>query len=151
MKYWIFSESFTYVASKLFQLLWYMSWILLIFSRNTLLWIHPVLLLQRIAELSPPSYILYTLVSTVYSKVYRLGGETDSAIRWRKRTACDVVERLSGSWSLRTFLKLSFKMRSIFCEFVCYNKKLCVNKPTSFFSNNTSQKVNKKMTRQQLK
>ena len=26
-------------------------------------------------------------------KVYRLGGETDSAIRWRKRTSCDVGER----------------------------------------------------------
>ena len=56
-----FSESFTNVASKLFQLLWYMSWITLIFSRNALQWIHTVLLLQRIAELSPPSYILYTL------------------------------------------------------------------------------------------
>ena len=31
------------------------------FSRNALEWIHTVLLLQRIAELSPPSYILYTL------------------------------------------------------------------------------------------
>ena len=27
------------------------------------------------------------------TKVYRLGGETDSAIRWRKRTSCDVGER----------------------------------------------------------
>ena len=31
--------------------------------------------------------------NTVCSKVYRLGGETDSAIRWRKRTSCDVGER----------------------------------------------------------
>ena len=31
--------------------------------------------------------------NTVYIKVYRLGGETDSAIRWRKRTSCDVGER----------------------------------------------------------
>ena len=31
--------------------------------------------------------------SRVPIKVYRLGGETDSAIRWRKRTACDVSER----------------------------------------------------------
>ena len=29
----------------------------------------------------------------VTSKVYRLGGETDSTIRWRKRTSCDVGER----------------------------------------------------------
>ena len=56
-----FSESFTNVASKLFELLWYMSWIYLTFSRNALQWIHTVLLLQQIAELSPPSYILYTL------------------------------------------------------------------------------------------
>ena len=27
------------------------------------------------------------------AKVYRLGFKTDSAIRWRKRTACDVGER----------------------------------------------------------
>ena len=64
----------------------------------------------------------------VLPKVYRLGGETDSAIRRRKRTVCAVVERLSGSWLLRTFLKISLKMPSIFCEFVCYNRKLCVNK-----------------------
>ena len=30
---------------------------------------------------------------TVSLKVYRSGGETDSAIRWRKRTSCDVGER----------------------------------------------------------
>ena len=30
---------------------------------------------------------------TILTKVYRLGGETDSAIRWRKRTSCDVGER----------------------------------------------------------
>ena len=59
-----FSESFTNVTSKLFELLWYMSWILLFFSRNALQWIHTILLLQRIAELSPPSYILYTLGTT---------------------------------------------------------------------------------------
>ena len=35
------------------------------FSRNALEWIHTILLLQRIAELRPPSYILYTLVSAV--------------------------------------------------------------------------------------
>ena len=28
-----------------------------------------------------------------WTKVYRLGGETDSAIRRRKRTSCDVGER----------------------------------------------------------
>ena len=39
-----------------------MSWIILFLSRKALLWIHPVLPLQRISELSPPSYILYTLI-----------------------------------------------------------------------------------------
>ena len=42
-------------------------------------------------------------------------------------------------------------MNSIFCEFVCNNRKLCVNKPISFFSYNTGPNVNKKMTHQQLK
>ena len=78
-------------------------------------------------------------------------GETDFAIRWRKRIACDVIERFCWSWLLRTFLKLSLKMPSIFCELVCYNRKLCVIKPISFFSYNTSPNVNKKTTRQQLK
>ena len=58
-----FSESFTNVASKLFELLWYISWILLI---------PPVLLLQRIAALSPPSYILYTLyLPVIYTSLLR--------------------------------------------------------------------------------
>ena len=60
-----FSESFTNAASKLFELLRYMSWILLIFPRNALQWIHLVLLLQRIAELNPHSNILYTLEQIV--------------------------------------------------------------------------------------
>ena len=64
IKHWFFSESFTNVASKLFELLWYMSWIPLIFSRNAVQWIHTVFL-QRIGELSPPSYILYTLLHIV--------------------------------------------------------------------------------------
>ena len=62
------SESFTNVVSKLFELLWYMSWIYLTFSRNALQWIHTVLL-QQIAELSPPSYILYTLPTPCKIKV----------------------------------------------------------------------------------
>ena len=82
--------------------------------------------------------------------MYRLGGETDSAIRWRKRTG-DVGERNRGSWLLRTFLKPLLKMPSFFCEFGCYNRILCVNKPKSLFSNNTDPNVNKKMTHQQLK
>ena len=57
-----FSECFTNVAFKLFELLWYMSSIPLFFSRNALKWTHTVLLLQQIAELSPPTYILYTLI-----------------------------------------------------------------------------------------
>ena len=36
-------------------------------------------------------------------------------------------------------------MPSIFCEFVCYNRELCVNKPISFFSDNTGPNVNKKI------
>ena len=60
-----FRKFHIHVASKLFELLWYMSWIPLIISRNTFKWIHTVLLLKRIAELSPPSYILYTLVVVV--------------------------------------------------------------------------------------
>ena len=34
INYWILSESFTNVASKLFELLWYISWIPLSFWRN---------------------------------------------------------------------------------------------------------------------
>ena len=41
-------------------------------------------------------------------------------------------------------------MISIFCEFGCYNRKLCVNKPINFFAYNTGPNVNKKMTHQQL-
>ena len=47
---------------------------------------------------------------------------------------CDVAERYSGSWLLRTFLKPSLKISSVFSEFGCCNRKLCVNKPISFFS-----------------
>ena len=53
---------------------------------------------------------------------------------------CDVAERYSGSWLLRTFLKPSLKMTYIFCEFGCYDRKLCVTLA-----------LNKKMTHQQLK
>ena len=35
----------------------------------------------------------FTEHAIILSKVYRLGGETDSPIRWRKRTSCDVGER----------------------------------------------------------
>ena len=69
----------------------------------------------------------------------------------KKKNWCDVTERYSWSWLLRTFLKLSLKMPSIFCEFGCCNRKLCVNKPISFFSYNTGPNVNKKMTHQQQK
>ena len=51
----------------------------------------------------------------------------------------------------RTFLKPLLKMPYIFCEFGCYNRKLFVNTPISFFSYNTGPNVNKKMTHQQLK
>ena len=111
-----------------------------IFKANTEFWNH-----NKIVGIS------FRITAPSIIKVYILGGETDSAIRWRKRTAYDVVERLSGSWLLRTFLKLSLKMPYIFWEFVCCNRKLCVNKPISFFSYNTGSNVNKKMTRQQLK
>ena len=111
-------------------------------------WVHPPL---RVApDRCMPGVESIAMIS-VRTKVYRLGGESDSAILWRKRTARDVVERFSGSWLLRTFLKLSLKMPSIFCEFVCYKRKLCVNNPISLFSYNTGPHVNKKMTRQQLK
>ena len=83
-------------------------------------------------------------------KMYRLGGETDSAIRWRKRTG------VMSAWGtekpvVKNFLKPLLKMPFFFCEFGCYNRKLCVNKPISFFSNNTDPNVKKKMTHQQLK
>ena len=35
---------------------------------------------------------------------------------------------------IKTFLKPSLKMPSIFCEFGGHNIKLCLNKPISFFS-----------------
>ena len=73
--------------------------------------------------------------SAVYSSVIVLGfeyctnfslivprGETDSAIRWRKRTGVTSPrETEEAGWLLRTFLKPSLKMPSIFCEFGCYN------------------------------
>ena len=76
------------MASKLFELLWYMSWIPLIFSRNAFQWIHTVLLLQLIAELSPPSYIIYTLVSTVngYEWLQMNGYEMDTYERLENST-----------------------------------------------------------------
>ena len=52
----------------------------------------------------------------------------------KKNNWCGITERDRGSWLLRTFLKLPLKMPSIFCEFWCYNRKLCVNTPISFFS-----------------
>ena len=52
----------------------------------------------------------------------------------KKKNLCDVAERNRGSCLLKTFLKPSLKMPSIFCEFGCYNRKLGVNKPISFFS-----------------
>ena len=62
----------------------------------------------------------------------------------KKKNWCDVGERNRESWLLRTFLKPSLKMPSIFCEFGCYYRKLCVNKSISFFSYNTGRNVNKK-------
>ena len=61
----------------------------------------------------------------------------------KKKNWCDVAERYNRSWLL-TFLKPSWKMPSIFCEFWCCNKKLFANKPISFFSYNTGKNVNKK-------
>ena len=69
----------------------------------------------------------------------------------KKKNWCDVGERNRGSWLLRTFLKPLLKMPSIFGEFLCYNRNLCVNKKLTFFSYNTDPNVNKKMTHQQLK
>ena len=65
--------------------------------------------------------------------MYRLGGETDSAtdeeneLVWRRR---DVQRKLVVKNFSQTFVKNAF----YFCEFGCYNKKLCVNKPIIFFS-----------------
>ena len=56
-------------VSRIWLLNCYRPWIPLFFSRNALQWIHTVLLLQRIAELSPPSYILYSLTMPVTSGV----------------------------------------------------------------------------------
>ena len=67
-----FSESFTNVAPKLFELLWYMSSIPHCFSRNALQWIHTVLLLQRTQNWTnlpiffTPWHQLSTLNFTVY-------------------------------------------------------------------------------------
>ena len=56
-----------------------------------------------------------------------------------------------GKLVVKNFLKPLLKMPSIFCEFGCYNRKLCVNKTISFFSDNTGPNVSKKITHQQLK
>ena len=63
VKYCIFSENFTEVASKLFELLWWTFESHYFFKEKPSSELIPVLLLQRIAELSSPSYILFTLVS----------------------------------------------------------------------------------------
>ena len=52
----------------------------------------------------------------------------------KKKNYCDVTERIRGSSLLKTFLKPSLKMSSICYDFGGYNRKLCVNKPISFFS-----------------
>ena len=68
----------------------------------------------------------------------KLGGETDSAIRWRKIT--DVTSARGpeeASWE--ELSEISLKMSSGCCEFVCYNRKLCVHKPISIFSHLTVQ------------
>ena len=81
---------------------------------------------------------------------YKLGGETDSAIRWRKKNGVmSAIVTEEAGWI--TFLKPLLKMPSIFCEFGCYNRKLCVNNPISFFSYNTGPNVNKKITQKQWK
>ena len=54
----------------------------------------------------------------------------------KKKNRCDVAERHRGSWLLELFSSLQ-KMPSIFCEFRCYNRKLCVNQLISLFSYNT--------------
>ena len=85
---------------------------------------------------------IHNLPFNTHTKVYRLGGETDSAIRWRKRTSCDVGERPEEA---------GLKMPSIFYEFLCYNRKLCVNKLIIFFSYNTGLNVNKTHTTEHFK
>ena len=35
---------------------------------------------------------------------------------------------------IKNFSQTFVNMPSVFCEFGCYNRKLCVNKPISFFS-----------------
>ena len=100
-----------------------------------------------------PHYLYpYWAVLTFFEK-------RDVQIRWnrfcdpmKKKNWCDVTERYnSGSWLLRTFLKPSTKMPSIFCEFGCGNRKLFANKSISFFSYNTGPNVNKILTHQHLK
>ena len=67
------------------------------------------------------------------ARCMKLGGETDSAIRRRKRTGVTLLRGREGSWLLRTYLKPSLKMSSTCCKFRCYNRKLCVNKAIGFF------------------
>ena len=38
----------------------------------------------------------------------------------KKKNWCDVAERNRGTWLLRTFLKSSLKIPSIFCEFIFF-------------------------------
>ena len=59
-----------------------------------------------------------------WARCIKLGGETGSAIRWRKRTVVTSPrgsEEHPGSWMLKTFLKFSLKTPTICCEFACYN------------------------------
>ena len=57
------------------------------------------------------------IITADETKMYWLGGETDSCDPMKIKSWCDVVERTRGSSLLRTFLKPSLKMPSIFCEF----------------------------------
>ena len=52
----------------------------------------------------------------------------------KKKNWCDVTQRIRWSYFWRTFLKLSLKMPSSGRELECYNRKLCVNKQLSLFS-----------------
>ena len=93
-----------------------MSRILLIFSGNALQWLHPVLL-QRMAELSPPWYILYTLRERVpfsHSCIVRTLGK-----RWFDSHNCCsnlVAGELRCGFSYFSLTSLCLRSITVFAE-----------------------------------
>ena len=116
--------------------------------------------------LKPPNVEL--LVAVNHNQLRTMASETVDPIDWshpppswavpperlvHSINQCNISNHLAYAVTqgIEDRVKPLLKIPSVFCEFECYNRKLCVNKPISFFSYNTDPNVNKKMAHQQLK